>query len=248
MSYKSVVPIAGVDGLSLAFVPDVKQRFALGAIVAAIDPYWGGGEFEYVYSNDALAQGSLVSIVSTFDAPNARWRREAKLAANVANKGSSLGVALAAGGVGTYAWVMVAGLAIVASAASVAADTAFGIGGIGQGGALAAGKQVLNARVAVAATATVIKPSVASISVGAAGQSYIGVQNSDGWFVGMALTGTGIGAAAKINSISQDGTVIGVSVVNAAAVVGSITGTYNDGTIFYNVCEINRPFQQGAIT
>ena len=243
MSYKSQLAIAGVDGLSFQFVPDTTQRFALGAIVLATDPYWGGAEFEYVYVNDTLLQGSLVSIVSTFDSTNLRWRREAKLAASTAGKGSSLGVALAAATAGKYAWVQISGLAVVACNASVAADTTFAVAATGQGGALANGKQVLNARVAVAATATVVKASQGGVS----GGSSIQVTNSDGWFVGMALTGTGIGASALVSSISLDGKTIGVSVVNSAAVTGNITGTYNDGTIYYNICEMNRPFQQGQV-
>lgn len=244
MAYKSLLPIAGVDGLNFAFVPDTTQRFAMGAIVSAVDPYWGGGEFEYVYINDTVLQGSLLSIVSTFDSTNLRWRREAKLAASTTLKGSSLAVALAAATAGKYAWVQIAGLVPVACNASVAADTTFAVAATGQGGALAAGKQVVNGRVAVASTATVVKVAQGGVS----GGTTIQVTNSDGWFVGMALTGTGIGASSLISAISQDGKTITVSVANSATVTGNITGTYNDGTIHYNICELNRPFQQGAIT
>lgn len=244
MSYKSLLGLAGMDGLNSAFAPDTTQRGIMGQIIPAVDPYWGGAEFEYVYVNDTLVTGSLVSIVSTFDATNLRWRREAKLAASTALKGSSLGVAMAPAVATNYAWIQVSGLGPIASNASVAADTAFAVAAAGQGGALAAGKQVCNARVAVAATATVVKVATGGIT----GGSTLNVNNSDGWFVGLILTGTGMGASTKITAISQDGKTVTVSVVHTAAPSGNITATYNDGTIFFNVCEFNRPFQQGAIT
>ena len=74
------------------------------------------------------------------------------------------------------------------------------------------------------------------------------VPNSDGWFVGAYLSGTGIAAATTVSSIDPSGRFVTLSVVTTAAVSGSVTATYNNATIFYNVAHLNRPFAQGAIT
>jgi hypothetical protein len=81
------------------------------------------------------------------------------------------------------------------------------------------------------------------------------VSNSDGWFEGMALTGTGIPASTCVGDIDASGTVVlmvqtGTTTVQNATATGSVsvTGTYNDGTRYWNVATLNRPFAQGAIT
>jgi hypothetical protein len=145
---------------------------------------------------------------------------------------------------GDYGWVQISGITPVNCQASVAADTTFGIAAAGQGGANGAGKQVLNARVLVAAAATVVKANCITTGLSIALQ----VPNSDGWFVGAYLSGTGIAGGATVVSISPDGRTVTMSAASTAAISGSITATYNNATVFYNVAHINRPFAQGAIT
>jgi hypothetical protein len=114
----------------------------------------------------------------------------------------------------------------------------------GQLGANSAGKQIVNARVVAPATTTVVKAN----SVANSGSNRLQVTNSDGWFIGAYLSGTGIAAGTTITDISPDGTQVTLSAATTAAVNGSVTATYNNATIFYNVLHINRPFAQGAIT
>jgi hypothetical protein len=127
--------------------------------------------------------------------------------------------------------------------ASVAADTTFGIAAAGQGGANTAGKQILNARVMIAAAATVAKAGVAN-----SGSNKLQVSGADGWFIGAYLSGTGIAAGTTITDIDPSGTQVTLSAVTTAAVNSTVTATYNNATIFYNVAHLNRPFAQGAIT
>jgi hypothetical protein len=139
---------------------------------------------------------------------------------------------------------MVSGLTPVNGTASVAADTSFGITAAGQIGAVAAGKQILNARIVTAATQTVTATAIEGVS----GSSLIRLSNVDGFFVGCYLSGTGVGASAICQAVDQNAKTITASVANSATVTGTVTGTYNNATIFYNVAKLNRPFAQGAIT
>ncbi|HEY6022771.1 MAG TPA: hypothetical protein VIV34_01185, partial [Pseudolabrys sp.] len=65
--------------------------------------------------------------------------------------------------------------------------------------------------------------------------------------VGMAVTGTGIPASTTISAINPDNTVVMSANATATGSV-SVTGTYNDGTNFWNVLVVDRPLAQGAIT
>jgi glycerol uptake facilitator-like aquaporin len=64
----------------------------------------------------------------------------------------------------------------------------------------------------------------------------------------LILSGTGIAAGTTITDIDPSGTQVTLSAVTTAAVNGTVTATYNNGTIFYNVAHINNPIAQGAIT
>jgi hypothetical protein len=123
----------------------------------------------------------------------------------------------------------------------------FGVAAAGQIGANSAGKQVLNARIVVAATQTVASASVGS-NLSAAGALTIQVRNTQGFFPGVYLSGTGVGASAICSFVDPIRGVLGTTVANSAAVTGNVTATYNNATIFYNVAQMNRMFAQGAIT
>src|SRR5574343_241490 len=92
---------------------------------------------------------------------------------------------------------MIARVTPVNCSANVAADTTFGITAAGQAGANSAGKQILNGRVMAPATTTVAKAN----SVAANASNMLQVTNSDGWFVGVYLSGTGIAAGTTVTSI-----------------------------------------------
>lgn len=236
--------LAGLPQITQSFDDDTTRRATLGTIVSTVDQYWGGGEFIYCNFASTVRNKGLVTITPTFDSTNKRWLFTAVEVANTANLGRMLGVAFMSAADGEYGWVQISGLTPVNCQAAVAADTSFGIAAAGQGGAVAAGKQVLNARVHGASTITVVKVATKGVS----GGDTIQVNNTDGWFVGGYLSGTGVGAAAIITAISTDEKTVTVSVVNSAAVTGNITCTYNNATIYYNVALLNRPFAQGAIT
>lgn len=223
-----------------------------GTIVNAVSPYWGAGEFMFVKASAAIRQGGLVMLAPAFNSNtqsstnpfSPQWEFLAAEVPNTANLGAPLGVAVQAFAGSDWGWVQVGGLAVMNCNASVAAATTLGIAAAGQGGANGAGKQILNARVAAAATTTVVKTNC----YGDSGSTIIKIPNADGLFPGAYISGTGVGAAATIVSISNDGLSLVSSVANSSAVSGSVTATYNNATVFYNVVQINRPFAQGAIT
>jgi hypothetical protein len=220
----------------------------VGTIVAFNDPYWGG--IEAIRLSIPVSTAVRVGTASTLTAT-------ASFVAlpNTANLGQSTAFCMSDVPSNAtfvqYAWFAIAGRFPALSGASVAADTAVGITGAGSLGANSAGKQILNARVQVAATTTVVKANAVTQN----GSPFLKVSNSDGWFVGVALTGTGIPASTSVGAIDSSGTLVtmyqtGTTTVQNATATGAIsaTGTYNDATRFWNVLTFDRPFAQGAIT
>lgn len=237
IGYPQPTPFTGLAGQTSA-------QFPQGEIVTAYDSWWGGGEFVYARANGTIRHKGLCVLTPAFDTTSQSWRHEATEVPNTALLGRMLCVAAVAMVAGDYGWFQVSGITPVDCQASVAADSAWGIAAAGQGGANSAGKQVLNSRILAAGSTTVAKAN----GTGLSGATVIQVPNTDGWFPGVFLSGTGIGAASRVHSIAPDGRTVTVSVANSAAVSGTITATYNNATIFYNVAHLNRSFAQGAIT
>jgi hypothetical protein len=222
----------GAQPINFRFVSDTTQRVALGEIVAGIDAYWGGAEFIYLLSNDAVVQGSIVTWDNAF---------KATLVPLTANLAVSLAVAVCAAASGNYFWAFISGSKVpMATAASVAAGTSIGIGAAGEAGAVAAGKQILNAKSVAASTATVVIANAQTIN----NSTILQVSNSDGWFPGVALSGTGIAGGTTISSIASDGRTVTMSAAATATGSVSVTGTYTG----YILAQMDRPFAQGAIT
>jgi len=242
MSFASQNSLVGYPQLTPFNLPDSTSRLGPGMIVNAYDPYWGGGEFVYCKANGSIRQFGLVVITPTIASGQVVYN--ATEVPNTANLGRTLGVAMVVASSGQFLWVCIGGVVPVNCSASVAADTTFGIAAAGQGGANAAGKQILNARVAIAAAQTVAKTGCTANS----GSTRLLVPNADGWFAGAYLSGTGIAAATTVSDIDPSGTVVTLSAATTAAVAGTVTATYNNATVFYNIAHINRPFAQGAIT
>lgn len=232
----------GYQQLTPYNLPDTTARQAPGMRVDAVDPYWGAGEFLYVKATGTIPQYGLVVITPTIS--NGQVIYAATAVPNTANLGRTLGVAMVPATTGQFIWVCIGGVVPVNCQASVAADTSFGIAAAGQGGAVAAGKQILNARVAIAAAQTVAKANCVANS----GSTTLRIPNADGWFIGAYLSGTGIAALTVVTDIDPSGTVATISVATTAAVAGTVTATYNNATVFYNIVHLNRPFAQGAIT
>lgn len=242
MAYAVIGGPIGNQQITPFNLPDTTARQAPGMIVNAVDPYWGGGEFIYVKAGGTIRTQGLCTILQTF--ANGQVVYTATEVPNTANLGRMLGVAQTSATVGQYLWLQISGVTPVNCSAAVAADTAFGIAAAGQGGANSAGKQVLNARVVVASTQTVAKTGCTANS----GSTRLLIPNADGWFVGAYLSGTGIAALTVVTDIDPSGTIVTLSVATTAAVAGTVTATYNNATIFYNVAHLNRSFAQGAIT
>ncbi|WP_175740032.1 hypothetical protein [Burkholderia ambifaria] len=241
-------PLIGSQPVGNFFTPDNIQRHPLGAQVTFDDPYWGGGDAMYlaIPTSTALKVGEVVVWDGTnkiVDVPN------------TANLGMPVALAMNANASDAnnvqYGWFLISGQGVALSTASVAAAAQIGIAAAGKLGAVSAGKQILNCRVEIAATTTVVKANTQTTN----GSPLLRVSNSDGWFVGAALSGTGIPASTSIGAISADGRTVsmvqtGTTTAQNATASGSVsvTGTYNDGTNFWNVLAINAPFAQGQIT
>lgn len=234
-------PLIGSAPVGNFFVPDTEQRHKLGSIITFNDPYFGGGEAIYLSmpASTALRVGQVLAYdtVASFAATSV---------ANTANLGKPLAFlmnAVASNASVQYAWGVISGQFPVYSSASIAANTALGIVAAGQAGANSAGKQILNARVTLPATTTVVKANTVTQN----GSPVLKVQNTDGWFVGVSVSGTGITTSLIIGIDPDNRTVTLASNATATGAV-SATGTYNDATSFFNVVTCDRPFAQGAIT
>lgn len=233
---------AGNQVITPGQAPDATQRQQSGLHVDAVSTFWGGGEFVYGRASAGIRQFGLA--VCTPSITGGAIRHNFAEVPNTANLTQSLYIAVTAMNEGDWGWFMQSGCLPVNCNASVTANTTFGIAAAGQGGANSAGKQVLGGRIALAATTTVAKANC----TGLAGQNVITVPDAAGWFIGAYLSGTGVGSGAKITSISSDERSVVVDVNNSAAVTGTVTATYNNSTIYYNVAYIDRPNAQGAIT
>lgn len=246
MTYAITNPIVGIPSAQLSgLVVDTIPRFPPGQLFLMADPWWGFGEFMYARAAAAIPAFNLVTMLPVFDTLLQSYRYDCVPAANLSNSGRSLAVAAKTMAVGDYGWFQVSGLVPVSCAASVAADSSFGIAAVGQGGAVAAGKQILNARITAAATTTVAKVGATALP----GSAILTVSNTDGWFVGAYLSGTGVPAGAFVSAIDPSGRFVTMSALSTAGVFGAtVTATYNNATIFYNVAQLSRAFIQGAIT
>lgn len=240
--FASMDSVVGAPQCTPYNLPDSTARALPGLIYTAVDPYWGGGEFLYCKAGGAIRQFGLVVLTQTIVSGQVVY--VATEVANTAIMGRPVGVAMVVAASGNFFWVCVGGVIPVNCNASVAVDTTFAIAAAGQGGALAAGKQIVNARVVIAATQTVAKTGCQANS----GSSRLFIPSSDGWFAGAYLSGTGIAASTTVTDIDPSGTVVTLSANTTAAVNGTVTATYNNATVFYNIAHINRPFAQGAIT
>lgn len=233
--------VIGFPAVGNWFVPDSTQRLPLGSVLSVIDPYWGGQELAYVSfpASTALSVGTSVVWDNSFSAT---------AVPNTANLGQSVGLVLnsvPSVAAVQYGWVLISGRYPALSGASVAANAQIGITAAGKLGAVAAGKQLLNAKVQAAATTTVAKSNTMTQS----GSPVIKATNTDGWFVGMPVSGTGIAASSVVNAIDPDNRTVTLNNNATASGAVTVTGTYNDGSSnYWNVLYVDRPFAQGAIT
>lgn len=219
------------------FAPDTTQRHRLGLSVSAVDNFWGEGVFLYVKSNDVILKGSLVMWDETY---------QGTLLPSTAGQGFSYGVAMYPMAAGTYGWLQIAGRVVYKTNATVTADTAVAVAAAGIAGTLANGKQLLNTRNRIAATGTVTVTATTTN-----GNGVLQTSGYDGFFIGMALSGTGIPASTVVAKLDPDGrTIYTGSAINTlgdknSTASGSITltGTYTG----FGSAIVNYPFAQGQV-
>lgn len=203
--FAPISPTAGVQPFNDWFAPDTTQRHALGTTVDAVDPYWGHGTFMYVKSAAAILKGSLVAWDESYNG---------ELLPSAVTQGFPWGVAMAPMASGTYGWIQLAGRAVYKTNATVAADGVVAVAAAGILGATATGKQLIGVRNRVAATGT--KTVTASTFIGT---GVLKTAGYDGFFIGMALSGTGIPASTVVAKLDPDGQTI---------YTGSAIGTLGD--------------------
>lgn len=238
--FAPVTPIAVAQPFGDWFTPDTTQRFPLGTKIDAVDPFWGYGEFVYGKAAEALNKGEIVRNQTTLGS-------FAKFP-NTANLGQAVLVTMNTMAINTFGWFQKAGIAVYKVGATVAADAAIGITAAGSLGANSAGKQLLGAHNLKAQTATEAKTNVQTKN----GSSVLFVPGGyDGWFLGMALSGTGVPASTVVAKLDPDGFTVYMgsaigTVDKLATATGTVTvtGTYTG----YGLGYIDSPFVQGAIT
>lgn len=236
--FAAISPTLGTQPFNDWFAPDTTQRHPLGVEITAVDPYWGQGTFMYIKSADAILKGSLVMYDEAFNGA---------LLPSTAGQGFPFGVAMAPMASGTYGWVQTKGRAVYKTNATVAADTAIAVAAAGIAGTLAAGKQLLGVRNRIAATGT---KTVTANTVNGTAVLYCPA-GYDGFFLGMALSGTGIPASTVVAALDPDGkriytgSAIGTTGDKNSTATGSITltGTYTG----YGSGVINTPHAQGQV-
>ena len=116
------------------------------------------------------------------------------------------------------------------------------LGGAGKAGTNSAGKQLLGAYVAQASAFAITKVGSTYLATGKT--KILSVPDVDGLFVGMAVTGTGVGASAVITAINPNGVEVTVDVASTA--VGTVTLSF----VFTNYLLVvfDAMHGQGAIT
>lgn len=237
MNYAPQEYFIGAVGVGDYFTPDTTRRFRLGQVMRALDNQgdFGSAEFIYVEAAGTIAAHNLVTLVEDFVA-----------SANpaTANTGAPVFVSLFGMTIGQFGWIQKSGPAVVKTATTIAAGVAIGISTTVAGSAdtNSAGRQILGAKVWKASAAT--ETTSATTSLNPADIKKILVQDASKFFVGMALSGTGIGASAVVVSIDVANNVIMTDVDSTAAGTITLTGTYTGYLKVY----LDSPFIQGAIT
>lgn len=234
MSIQNTLPLVGSQLPLDILEPDTTQRHPMGFSIDVYDTYFGFQKLVYAKSAGALVVGNPVQLDWDFTGGKAVVTATT-LPTAVAN-GTPVAVAKTAfGAANYYGWFVISGIAPVAADSSLAADAAIFAHAAGRIGATGVGKQLVGINVMKAATHTEAK--VARVDKGT---YIIRVADTSGWFIGMPLTGTGMGASAKITHINQNGDVT-VDVVATASGNVTVTGTFNDSTIYWPVCILSSP-------
>jgi hypothetical protein len=216
------------------YIPDTTQRWPTGMVMDAVDPYFGFGRFMDAQAVAAQTPGTLTTLSSWANTP------VMTAAASTANLGIPVYVAAQNFPLNGWGWYQFEGVCPIQQSATTTAGAAVGLGTAGKiTGTLVAGKQVLGINVQQIATFTLTKANCNTLN----GSKVISVPNVDGLFVGLTLSGTGVGAG-TIASIDPSGRFITSTANSTATGTATVTGTYTG----YCLASIHNPFTQGAIT
>lgn len=238
-------PIEAVQGVPTTTPPN--PFWSPGFLATAEDPVWGPGEFIFARAGAGIRLYGGCILLPVWDATNKVYTYNATEwpATTLLGRPGYVFQGNRAILTGEYGWFMTSGRTPVNGSATIAADTIAGHNAAGQLTANGASLACLNARVITPATQTVV---AACTGFGAIGDTTIGLASVSGFFPGVYVGGTGVGASAICSGVDPIGKTITVTVANSAQVTGNVTATYNNGTIFYNVLEMNRMMLQGPIT
>ena len=238
--YASTSGNVGFGPLNEMMVPDTTQRFTLGAVQDAVDPWFGYGRFVYLAypASGAIAPGRVLIVNTVDDYANARFT-----VADMPNTAStSYPIMVARQNVASvasvqYGWVQIEGVCPVQCSASIAAGAAPGITAAGKIGAYSTLKGIVGLRVLQPSTFTITK-----VGNTVNGSPVISVSNVDGLFVGLTPSGTGV-AAGTISAIDSSGR----NFTNSAncTATGSVTVTFT--YTGFLLCHINTPGCSSAV-
>lgn len=233
MNYAPVDPIAGLYQINFVYQVDTVERVATGTIINAFDSYWGGGEFIYAKAAANVRMGGCVTLLPVLT--GGKFQLQATEIATTINQSRPVAFACSTVDSGEFGWFAISGMVPASAGATAAAGAPIGIfTSAGQiTGTIVAGRGILNAVAVLPPTTTVVKTGC----TGRSGDFTITIPNAEGWFIGATLTGTGVGASAKVVSVSPDQRTVTVDVANSAAVTGSVTATYTG----FVVVHLDRP-------
>src|SRR5882724_10726249 len=186
-------PIEDVQAVPATTPPN--PFWSPGFIAVAEDPIWGPGEFIFARAGAGIRLYGGCTLLPVWDATNKVYTYNMTEWPNTTLIGRPGYVfqGKRAAVVGEYGWFMMRGRSPVNGTVTVAADVAAGHNATGQLTANAASLQCLNARVITPATQTVV---AAVAGFGAIGDTTIGLASVSGFFPGVYVSGTGVGAAA----------------------------------------------------
>ena len=227
-------PLIGSQIVGNGYLPDTTQRHALGTIVEANDPFYGGGEYIYLKSG----QTDILNISHLL----CTWDNDfiATSATVAANQGRPCAVSNVPNILNGFAWYQIAGQSPVKASTSFNGTPAFtsaaNAGTVTNSGA---GREILGMLSVGDSTTTIVKTANTR-----SGSTVLKVSDTNGWIVGLFLSGTGIPGGTVISRIDADNNLVVMN--NSATATGdaTVTATFTG----YVLIEYDRPYLQGQIT
>ena len=247
----SIIEVADNDTLYRPLVPpgtEVLYNFTSAsgtpALGTASASFGGGRAIRLVVPKNttAIKVGTLAIIANAANA-GVTTNHSFVILPSTASQNKPVFVSLSAvplnAGAAQYAWFGVTGTSPIWALAATATTDKMHISASPGAAFVTAtiGKLLIGLTPIIASTGTVIK-TVNTVS----GSANLTTSDSDGWFVGQSVSGTGI-TTSLINAISMDGRT--VTLASTSTATGSVvaTATNNDATNFFPICN----YQSGIV-